>query len=140
MRNRLSKIGSEPVKVILPPVSVGDRPMLFINCSNAALMLKFWVLCLLATTILPSDLPNARSTSPFVPVDTEIVSTLLDGEQSNLSVPQSELGKASVNFWADMCTFDGTLSSKYQLRSMILSHKFECRMIAAILLVSRGLA
>ena len=75
-------------------------------------MLKFWVLCLLATTILPSDLPNARSMSPFVPVDTEIVSTLLDGEQSNLSVPQSELGKASVNFWADLSTFDGTLSSK----------------------------
>jgi hypothetical protein len=55
MRNRLSKIGSEPVNVILPPVSVGDRPMLFINCSNAALMSNSCVLCLL-TTILPSDL------------------------------------------------------------------------------------
>src|SRR5262249_9270752 len=38
MRNRLSKIGSEPMNVILPPVSLDDKPISFMSSLNAAEM------------------------------------------------------------------------------------------------------
>jgi hypothetical protein len=65
MRNRLSKIGSEPTKVILPPVSFEDRPMLCMKDSNALSILN-WVVALfvfitdllVALFVLITDLPH----------------------------------------------------------------------------------